>query len=101
MVISRIVSLLIVDDDLALAQMLEEFLQAEGFATFHAASGERALAVLSQQKIDLVILDVMMPGLSGFSVLERLRQRSDLPLWISRALDASPPTPHWQPAQQD
>lgn len=85
MVISRNVSLLVVDDDLELAQMLEEFLQGEGFATFHALSGERALAVLSQQQVDLVILDVMMPGLSGFKVLELLRQRSDLPVLMLTA----------------
>jgi two-component system response regulator CpxR len=73
-------SLLIVDDDLELARMLGEFLVREGFRTDHAATGERALALVAARPFDLLILDVMMPGLDGIAVLQALRRERTLPV---------------------
>jgi DNA-binding response OmpR family regulator len=78
-------SLLLVDDDLELATMLREFVLGEGYCMLHASSGELALQMLSENKIDMALLDVMMPGLSGFEVLTRLRTRSDIPVLMLTA----------------
>ena len=72
--------LLIVDDDLDLAQMLVEFLELEGFSLTTAGTGEAALEALSTHLPDLVILDVMLPGIDGFAVLQQIRDRYDLPV---------------------
>ncbi|MEE4185597.1 MAG: response regulator transcription factor [Gammaproteobacteria bacterium] len=72
--------LLIVDDDLDLAQMLVEFLELQGFSVATAGSGETALEALGKSLPDLVILDVMLPGMDGFAVLQHIRGRYDLPV---------------------
>ncbi len=77
--------MLLVDDDIELAEMLSEFAQREGYCMLHASSGEPALQMLEDCQIDLVVLDVMMPGLSGFDVLTRLRLRSDIPVLMLTA----------------
>ncbi len=65
--------ILIVEDDDNLAAVYETRLQAEGFATKRAPNGEDALAVALAAKPDLVLLDVMMPKVSGFDLLDILR----------------------------
>jgi DNA-binding response OmpR family regulator len=68
-------SILIVDDDRDLAAMLAEFIGNEGFTVLTAADGAAALEALVARQVDLVILDVMLPGSSGFDVLRAIRQR--------------------------
>ena len=68
-------SILVVDDDRDLAAMLAEFIGNEGFAVLTAADGAAALETLVSRQVDLVILDVMLPGSSGFEVLRAIRQR--------------------------
>jgi two-component system response regulator MprA len=65
--------LLIVEDDAAVRRMLERSLRAEGFDIAGAADGGTALALAERTTPDLVVLDVSMPGLSGFEVCRRLR----------------------------
>ena len=65
--------LLLVDDDAELCAMLREYLEPEGFGAETAENGQSALERLARGGIDLVVLDVMLPGLSGFEVLRRLR----------------------------
>ena len=83
---SRIVAMntqakiLIVDDDEAITGLLREVLQAEGFATHECLSGQEALAALSDGGFDLVLLDVMMPGMNGFETCQRIREDSDVPV---------------------
>lgn len=77
---SNSLSVLIVDDDRELAQMLTEYLTAEGFTIAAAHDGNAALTRLNAQKFDLVILDVMLPGLNGFDVLRNLRQTLSVPV---------------------
>jgi adenylate cyclase len=69
------VRLLVVDDNELNRDMLSRRLGSRGYAVELAEDGERALARLSDQPFDLVLLDVMMPGLSGIDVLRRVRQR--------------------------
>jgi len=78
-------SVLLVDDDVQLARMLVEFLSGEAFAAHHAESGARAFIMLAERRFDLVILDVMMPNLSGIDVLRRLRASGDLPVLMLTA----------------
>jgi len=72
--------LLIVDDDRALAQMLLEILELEGYRVSVAADGEAALEQLTKLSPDLIILDVMLPGMDGFEVLRHVRAKQDLPV---------------------
>ena len=65
--------ILIVEDDDNLASVYETRLQAEGFATKRVPNGEDALAAALAAKPDLILLDVMMPKVSGFDVLDILR----------------------------
>src|SRR5690349_21978223 len=80
--------ILIVDDDRELALMLCEYLMAENFTVQNASSGGEALVCVDQQSFDLVILDVMMPGLDGFEMLSHLRRRSDIPVLMLTARGA-------------
>lgn len=72
--------LLLIDDDLELGQMLREFLEADRIELTHSANGEDGLAALLAAPFDLLILDIMLPGMSGLDVLRRLRQSSDIPV---------------------
>lgn len=77
--------LLLVDDDRELAAMLLDYLGPEGFATEWAGDGESALRRLQEAEFDLVVLDVMMPGLGGFDVLRRIRAEGELPVLMLTA----------------
>lgn len=66
--------LLIIDDDSQLAQMLTEYLAPEGIDLDTAASGDLGLSAARETGYDLIVLDVMLPGLSGFDVLRQLRE---------------------------
>lgn len=76
----RPATILVVDDEADIAELLRDFLEAEGYAVTTATDGPAALAALNAGPIDCVILDVMMPGLSGFEVVRRIRERSDVPV---------------------
>jgi DNA-binding response OmpR family regulator len=72
--------LLIVDDDHELCSMLVEYLGPEGFATETVGTGPMALDRLVRGPVDLMVLDVMLPELSGFEVLRRIRASSRMPV---------------------
>ncbi len=73
-------NLLLVDDDRALAAMLVEYLELQGFKVRSVDSGERALASIEHEAPDLVVLDVGLPGMDGLETLRRLRERQALPV---------------------
>lgn len=68
---------LLVEDEDALAQVYETRLIAEGFDVHRSSNGEDALAVIREYRPDLVLLDVMMPHVSGFDVLDIVRNTPD------------------------
>ena len=65
--------LLMIEDDVRLAAMVGEYLSQSGFAVTHMPDGESGLAAVQQQPIDLVVLDLMLPGIDGLEVCRRLR----------------------------
>jgi len=73
-------SLLLVDDDAELCGMMKEFFAQAGYHVDCACTGAEGLSRAVNGAYDLVILDVMLPALDGFSVLEQLRRRKDLPV---------------------
>lgn len=72
--------ILLVDDDAGLAAMLREFLELQGLQVEVLHDAEAALRRLEEDPPDLLLLDVMLPGMSGFEALELLRRRHDLPV---------------------
>lgn len=81
--------ILVIDDDPAVTSLLKRGLSYEGFAVETAPSGHEGLERARERPPDLVILDVSMPGLSGFEVLERLRAADEeLPVLMLTARDA-------------
>lgn len=71
---------LVVDDDLALAEMLGIVLRNEGLDIVHCADGPSALEAFHQMRPDLVLLDVMLPGMDGIEVCRRIRVESGVPI---------------------
>ena len=81
--------ILVIDDDPAVTSLLKRGLSYEGFAVDTAKSGVEGLTIARERPSDLVILDVMMPGLGGFEVLQRLRAADEhLPVLMLTARDA-------------
>jgi two-component system response regulator CpxR len=74
------VHILLVDDDTELAGLLSEFLGREGFTVSCEHEGYRGLDRARRPGVDLIVLDVMMPGLDGFELLRRLRTDSKVPV---------------------
>jgi two-component system response regulator CpxR len=72
--------LLLVDDDAQLAAMLHEYLELQNFVVELCKDGESALQRIAEQQPDLIILDVMLPGMNGFEVLQTLRANHDTPV---------------------
>lgn len=75
-------NILIIDDDIHIGNVLEETLKKEGYDILRAYSGTEALLVLSQTKPDLVLLDLMLPGLNGEEVLPQIK---DIPVIVLSA----------------
>lgn len=74
--------ILIVDDDVELVGLLRFALETAGYEVVAAFDGEQALAAAAATPPDLVVLDVNLPGIDGFGVLERLRRASDTPVMM-------------------
>jgi len=77
--------ILVVDDDPKIVSLICLYLEREGYATISAHDGDTALQLTLKHSPALVILDLMLPGLSGFEVCKRMRQRSDVPVLMLTA----------------
>jgi DNA-binding response OmpR family regulator len=84
-------TVLVVDDEEGIVELMRDFLEVDGFAVRAARDGAEALSVLSRERVDCVLLDVMMPGASGFEVCRRLRdtpETAGVPILFLSARDA-------------
>jgi PAS domain S-box-containing protein len=82
--------ILIVDDERPNRELLEIMLKAEGFALQTASGGEDALAIIARDRPDLVLLDIMMPGMDGYEVVRRIKGNpatKNIPVIVVTALD--------------
>ncbi|MCU9946761.1 response regulator transcription factor [Pseudomonas solani] len=80
--------ILIIEDDLTLSRQLTELLRGQGYATHACLRGEEGLELALAEQPDLVLLDVMLPDTSGFSVLRRLREQQQTPVIMLTACGA-------------
>lgn len=80
-------TILVVDDEAGVVELMRDFLEVDGFTVLAARDGDAALAALASEPVDCVLLDVMMPGISGFEVLRRIRESADVPILFLSARD--------------
>ena len=77
---SKKVSVLVVDDDIRILRMMQRILELEGYRVFRASDGKTALNVLDEETPDMVLLDIMMPGMDGYTVCRCIREFSQVPI---------------------
>ena len=80
--------ILIIEDEAAIREILTVPLEAEGYKVTAAADGLDGINAFHGEQFDLVILDIMMPGIDGYTVLEMIRRESDIPIMLLTALDS-------------
>jgi DNA-binding response OmpR family regulator len=76
---------LVVEDDQKMSEILVDYLETEGYQVYRAFDGIEALSLFEREEIQLVILDIMIPNLDGWSVCRRIRQKSDVLIIIISA----------------
>lgn len=72
--------ILVVDDDQDIREVLNLFLTKEGYKVLLAESGDAAITLTEKHKVDLILLDVMMPGLDGFETCQAIRNKTNVPI---------------------
>lgn len=80
-------SVLIVDDDVKLVKLLQTYFDKENFLSYTAADGLDALQMVRERKPDIMILDLMLPGMNGWDVCRKIRRESDIPILMLTARD--------------
>ena len=78
-------TVLIVDDDRDIVNALEIYLRPEGYTLLKAYTGLEAMEILEKEHVDLVLLDIMMPGMDGMTVVSKLRTFSNIPVILLTA----------------
>ena len=78
-------TILIVEDEERMRKLLRDYFKSSGFSTLEAENGVEALKVFKENKIDLLILDIMMPYMDGFTVCNKVRKTSETPIIILTA----------------
>ncbi len=86
---SRKVSALIIDDDVRMLRMMQRILELEGYHVRTASDGKAALDVFDEEDPDLVLLDIVMPGMDGYAVCQNIREFSQVPIIMVTAKDNS------------
>ena len=81
-------SLLIAEDERGIRETIREFFGKRDFEIWEAEDGIQAIRMIEERSFDIVLLDVMMPGVDGFHVCEKLRQKSDTPVMFLTARTA-------------
>lgn len=81
-------NILVVDDEKEIADLLEIYLISDGFQVLKAYSAKEGLRILEEKKIDLVLLDVMMPDMDGIAMCRRIRETNNIPIIMVSAKNA-------------
>ncbi|MBV8625548.1 MAG: response regulator [Herbaspirillum sp.] len=77
--------ILIVEDEPKLAELLQKYLAAAGYGARHVARGDQALEAVRERRPDLILLDIMLPGMDGWEICRQLRTFSDVPVLMLTA----------------
>lgn len=80
--------ILVIEDDLDIQEVLKNYLTAEGYQVFLAGDGIEGIAKFHENQADLILLDVMLPKIDGFTVLELIRRESQVPVIMVTARDS-------------
>ena len=80
-------SILVIEDDSNIQELIVEFLKAEGYNVDYASDGLEGIQSFKKKEYDLILLDVMMPNIDGFSVCKMIRQTSNVPIIFLTALN--------------
>ncbi len=83
--VAPMATVLLVDDDAEIRDLLRLYVEREGHRALFAADGETALQIALRSRPDLILLDVMLPGLDGFEVCRRIREASEVPILLLTA----------------
>jgi len=81
-------SILVADDELEIRRALQRALKAHGYAVLSASSGEEAVELIAKHRPDLVLLDLLLPGMSGLEVCRKVRATSNVPIIVLSVKDA-------------
>lgn len=82
-------SILVADDEQGIIDFVTLYLEKDGYTVFTATDGEDAWAHIQQEKIDLAILDIMMPKMNGYQLIKKIRAEKNIPIIFLTAKDAS------------
>ena len=82
-------SILVADDEQGIIDFVTLYLEKDGYTVFTATDGENAWACIQQEKIDLAILDIMMPKMNGYQLIKKIRAEKNMPIIFLTAKDAS------------
>jgi CheY-like chemotaxis protein len=78
---------LVVDDDLSIRELLAAALEEDGYEVVPATNGQDALSVCERWRPDVIVLDLMMPVMDGWTFAKRLKERDDIPIVVLSALN--------------
>lgn len=81
--------IMVVDDEMHIRELVRFYLDKAGFDTIEAANAEEALDIVENQYIDLAVVDIMMPGMDGFELVEQMRQHREFPVIMLTAKSQS------------
>ncbi|SEP66463.1 DNA-binding response regulator, OmpR family, contains REC and winged-helix (wHTH) domain [Virgibacillus subterraneus] len=79
--------ILIIEDDKSIAELEQDYLEIEGFEVVIASDGESGLEAVSRQHFNLILLDLMLPNISGFELCKKIRINSNIPILMVTAKD--------------
>ena len=80
--------ILVVDDEREIADLIAVYLESENYTVYRYYTAAEALACIRQEELDLAILDVMLPGMSGFDLCQKIRETYTYPVIMLTAKDA-------------
>ena len=79
-------NILIVEDEVNILRILSNYFKRAGYEVYEATDGQKALDIFANAKLDLIVLDIMLPKIDGFEVAKRIRSTSNIPIIIMTAL---------------